>query len=326
MAFLYLEKLLWQTRLILENIPFLYTIQWVYLIIIWGLIYAINDPIVVGICIATWFILTRKPKWPILAIMGVNSILFGAIVGLFGIYNLLKHIQMYNYLALFEVDHVYRHPFVIRCDGHAFSKRLKSIYSKIRNKNSAQVFDKTIYDAMITAMQKTCIEFSNYVQFAETHSDEVSFRLYHIDGVRLVKMTTMITACFSNHFNKCLNIELQDDLYFDGRFILLPPWRIPNYFNSRVKDARRNAVSTWGHAKVGAKQILNKNSGQVCEMCPGFDNVLYWQPVFASFIKTPFTKTISIKNENKEVSGARRECIIGQMYSFDNDGNITVTY
>jgi tRNA(His) 5'-end guanylyltransferase len=194
-------------------------------------------------------------------------------------------------------------PFVVRLDGHKFSK-----FTKKYNKP----LDPRIKDAMISAAEDVLDAFSARTAFVE--SDEVTFVFSrqtdpevstHMYAGRTHKLCSLMASLMSVRFNH----HLQDGLglaYFDGRcFQVTSKEEVLDAVWWRYKDDTfRNGVNSLAQQHISKKELHGKPLGGVMAMLKAKNIMLNDQDshlLFGTFIKKqlwekPFTDPRTGKN------------------------------
>jgi len=169
-------------------------------------------------------------------------------------------------------------PFIVRCDGHCFSKFTKGM---------DKPFDIRFTRAMKNTLESTMNAF--HARTGYCHSDELSLLFApvsvltesHIFGGRVDKIITNISSYVSVQFNYFLQQEMKDvdpsssvykkvfgmKAHFDGRAIV--PHNsdeIYEYFLNREKDCFRNCVSAYARANSAGKSIDGKCVAEMMKM------------------------------------------------------------
>jgi tRNA(His) guanylyltransferase len=169
--------------------------------------------------------------------------------------------------------------FIIRLDGHGFSKRTANIL---------QPFDPKFVNTMIKTAEQLLMEF--HATTAYCHSDEITLvfppidasmisKSTHIYNGRYQKLTTLCAGFASAHFNAIAIQEplIMDVSYFDARIMEFKPEEFNEITNHMIwrsnNDCYRNCVSKYTDQYIPKKDSSGKNSIERIEMmvAKGFD-------------------------------------------------------
>lgn len=197
------------------------------------------------------------------------------------------------------------HAYIVRCDGHSFSKFTNGFH---------RPFDVNFKKAMIACMNDAVDEF--HATTGYTHSDEISLifpPMPLLDGTtqtsenpeavqshayngRVCKILSLISSYVSVRFNYHLinlirdhqnsNVKYNDQFvekinrmtaHFDSRMLVFPPDKFVDIARHMVwrslRDCSRNAISTYARQYFSSKEVTGKNSQEMIEMMKlkGFD-------------------------------------------------------
>ncbi|RLG78371.1 MAG: hypothetical protein DRO10_02975 [Thermoprotei archaeon] len=140
-------------------------------------------------------------------------------------------------------------PFVVRCDGVGFSKKLTT-YKYPR--------DELIHRVLINAA-KTVMETYRSAM-ALIISDEINYLFTHnIYGNRAVKISSVISALTSSEVAR----ETGETLYFDGRVITVKPKEVIPYFLYRVRVGMNNYLSALYHTQFRKRGKSTPSFGEM---------------------------------------------------------------
>lgn len=158
-------------------------------------------------------------------------------------------------------------PIVARMDGKAFH----TFTSGLR-----RPYDERLTNLMVDTTRYLVMETGADVGY--TQSDEISLVWHNNEigaevmfGAKLLKMTSILAAMTTAHFNKRLLDflpEKADKLpLFDARVHSVPTaWEAANYLIWREMDATRNSVSMAAQSKFSHKALHGKTSSEMQEM------------------------------------------------------------
>jgi len=169
-------------------------------------------------------------------------------------------------------------PYIIRLDGHRFSKFTKGF---------KKPFDVRIYNAMINTTAELVKEFNS--TFAYTQSDEITlvfmpqkdqfgqWKNYAFNG-RVQKIVSLLSGFCSTRFAYHLSVQTYDSqtekelldkihlAYFDGRIFSIPDAsEALNNIIWRMTDAKRNSKNNLGHMHFAQKDVEGLHPGQILE-------------------------------------------------------------
>ena len=149
-----------------------------------------------------------------------------------------------------ELDILFtRPPFVVRCDGVGFSKRL-SAYKYPR--------DEFIHRALINAAK--CVMKTYSSAMALIISDEINYLFIHsVYGNRAVKISSVISALTSSEVARATG----EALYFDGRVIIIKPKEVISYFLYRVRVGMNNYLSSLHHSQLRERGKSTPSFGEM---------------------------------------------------------------
>lgn len=159
---------------------------------------------------------------------------------------------------------------IIRLDGKAFHTLTR---------NFDKPYDRYMSEWMDATALKLCKEIQG-AQFAYTQSDEISILLTDFekdtteawfDG-NLQKMVSISASIATAEFNRLLywdnRVKKDTVAYFDSRIFTIADWvEVANYFQWRQKDAIRNSIQMLAQSLYSHKELMNKNTNQLQEMC-----------------------------------------------------------
>jgi tRNA(His) 5'-end guanylyltransferase len=171
--------------------------------------------------------------------------------------------RMKQYESVPAIHLMRRTPVIVRCDGrafHSFCKRFPKPYSSVLN------------DTLNEVMRYACSKIQN-VQFAERHSDEISFVLtdyetihteaffdYNVQKV-VSTVATIVSTKFCQELLKLPSLSINEDWpTFDCRCFNLPVHEVANYFWWRMLDSKRNSIAMWAQSKFSHKELHGVNS------------------------------------------------------------------
>ena len=201
--------------------------------------------------------------------------------------------------------------YVIRADGHCFSKFTKGL---------DKPFDNNFRNAMVQTTEDVMHEFG--ANTAYTHSDEITLifapqksddgikRVHHFNG-RVMKIVGLISGYISGRFNYHIANQDWSDAeytkhvrekmmshcaYFDARLVMFPKEvEIVNHMIWRsTYDCYRNGISTLAHAFLTKSEMYKQNSGQLIKLLEDKGviwtdyNPCYFRGVFIKRLKVPY--------------------------------------
>jgi len=142
-----------------------------------------------------------------------------------------------------------RPPFVVRCDGVGFSKRL-SAYKYPR--------DEFIHRTLISAAKSVMKTYSSAMVLVI--SDEINYLFIHsVYGNRAVKISSVISAFTSSEVARATG----EALYFDGRVITIKPKEVIPYFLYRVRVGMNNYLSSLYHTQFRERGKSTPSFGEM---------------------------------------------------------------
>ena len=172
-----------------------------------------------------------------------------------------------------------RCPTIIRLDGKAFHTYTKGL-------------DKPFDEGLIEDMQLTAQYLCENVQgckLAYTQSDEISLLLTDYETEKtdawfdynVQKLTSISASLATARFNQLRNLRYYDEssgtitpyseiklAMFDSRvFQIADKEEVVNYFIARQQDAERNSIQMLAQSLYSHKELLNKNSSELQELC-----------------------------------------------------------
>lgn len=182
------------------------------------------------------------------------------------------------------------HSFIIRLDGHSFSKFTNGF---------KKPFDVMFVGAMIRTMNDLMVHF--HAQTGYCHSDEITLifnqvctttelfdknKTVHQFNGRVQKLVSLAASYCSTRFNYHLNKLLllrephysnqtlqkikECTAYFDARILSFSEENKYEVLNHQiwrsVKDCHKNAISTYAQSYFSHKQLIGKNSDEKIEM------------------------------------------------------------
>ena len=185
------------------------------------------------------------------------------------------------------IDH-----FIIRLDGHKFSKFTKQLKTK------EEPFNKYFINAMVRVMNDLIEEFK--AKCGYTHSDEITLifsaamkpddeiQKSHYNSGRIQKLVSQTAAYCSVRFQYHLQNEYEQEMkdnrykpeickirtlirntnyYFDARLFVIPEENIIDHMLFRsVDDCNRNAVSTYALGLYSHKKLHKKSTNDQIQM------------------------------------------------------------
>ena len=192
---------------------------------------------------------------------------------------------------------------IIRLDGKAFHTFTKK-------------FNKPYDNVLASSMDMTARDLCENIQgavMAYIQSDEISILLTDYENLNtdawfdgnIQKITSvsasMCTGYFNQHINRfgVFNPELM--AFFDSRVFTIPETEeVINYFIWRQQDAVRNSIQMLAQSLYSHKELMNKNSSELQEMC--FQKGENWNDVNGGFkrgriiVKVPHIRHLSQPN------------------------------
>lgn len=160
-----------------------------------------------------------------------------------------------------------RLPVIIRIDGKAFHTYTKGMQKP---------WDSGLEICMRVTAKELCDSIQG-AQLAYVQSDEISILIHNYKKLNseawfdnnLQKLTSVSASIATAIFNlSATSLGLSPNLaLFDSRAWVLPEAEVCNYFIWRQQDASRNSVSMLAQSLYSHKELQNKNSPQLQEMC-----------------------------------------------------------
>jgi len=175
-----------------------------------------------------------------------------------------------------KLDHTV--PFVIRLDGHRFSKFTKGF---------KKPFDERIYYAMVYTTADLLKEFNPFLAY--TQSDEITLAFVpqfdqnnENKGImfngRIQKIVSLMSGFCSSRFSYHLSRQIFDPeneqkildkihlAYFDGRIFNVPTLSEVLYnIIWRMTDAKRNSKNNLGHIHFPQREVEGLHPGQILD-------------------------------------------------------------
>ena len=244
--------------------------------------------------------------------------------------------------------------FVIRFDGHKFSKLTKNCKQPF-DINFIIAMGKTMKDLVehfeaqsgychsdeITLIFNKKCEISKYQDFLDGHLTKSDIQIHIYDG-RIQKLISLGSAyCsvrFNYHFDEIMttkeNINKYDEKFidlirckqqiFDARVLVFSDENLHEIVNHQIwrsiYDCHRNAISKYAHVQFGHKKILGKKSDEMIEMLKevGID----WN-IIPQYIKYGlYCKKILVEKEIYNEKIIRSEYIFKQLKISFNQENL----
>lgn len=170
---------------------------------------------------------------------------------------------------------------IIRIDGKAFHTFTRGF---------EKPYDTNLSNTMDMTAKLLCENIQGAVM-AYIQSDEISILLTDykkittdawFDG-NIQKIVSISASMATGYFNSLINFERNKDselmAFFDSRTFSIPSKEeVINYFIWRQQDAVRNSISMLGQSLYSHKELNQKNSNQVQEMC--FQKGKNWNDVW----------------------------------------------
>jgi len=166
---------------------------------------------------------------------------------------------------------------IIRIDGKAFHTYTRGL---------SRPFD----DELMSDMDETAKFLCENIQgtkFAYVQSDEISLLLTDFDKLNTdawfdgntQKITSVSASLATGKFNQLRPGKLA---FFDSRVFTIPnPVEVENYFIWRQQDAVRNSIQSTAQSLYSDKELKNKNTMQMQEMC--FKKGVNWNDMLARY-------------------------------------------
>ena len=152
---------------------------------------------------------------------------------------------------------------IIRVDGKAFHSYTRGL---------ERPFD----EKLVNDMDETACYMCKNIQgakFAFVQSDEISILLTDFEGLttdawfdgNIQKMASISASLATAKFNELRPNKIA---LFDGRVFTIPSdIEVENYFIWRQQDATRNSISSVAQSMFSHRELENKNTDQMQEMC-----------------------------------------------------------
>lgn len=186
--------------------------------------------------------------------------------------------RMKQYEAVFNTKLPRRLPMVIRIDGKAF-------HSMVKRWHCEKPFDNLLIRAMQSTMRHLCENIQGAV-FGYTQSDEISIVVRDDQNLtseafldkriqKICSVTASMATVYFNHemYHTIIHESslseplLKNFAFFDSRCFILPEHEVINYLIWRQQDASRNSIQMLAQSMFSHKELQNKNSNQLQEMC-----------------------------------------------------------
>jgi len=184
---------------------------------------------------------------------------------------------------------------IIRADGKAFHSYTRGL---------VRPFD----EKLVNDMDETACYMCKNIQgakFAFVQSDEISILLTDFEGLttdawfdgNIQKMTSISASLATAKFNELRPNKIA---LFDSRVFTIPSdIEVENYFIWRQQDATRNSISSVAQSMFSHRELENKNTDQMQEMC--FQKGVNWNDFSAKLKRGRL-----IVKQNYEKEGATR--------------------
>ena len=157
---------------------------------------------------------------------------------------------------------------IIRLDGchfHTNTKKCEKPFDMRLNK----VFEHTLID-LVQNIQNCKIGYhqSDEISLLLTDYNDISTEAWYDNNLQ--KIASVSASMCTMYFNQYTKIHYPGfmESYFDSRVFVIPEEaEVSNYFLWRSQDCFRNAISSQAQALYSQKQLQNKNSNEMQEMC-----------------------------------------------------------
>jgi tRNA(His) 5'-end guanylyltransferase len=152
---------------------------------------------------------------------------------------------------------------IIRVDGKSFHTYTKGLTRPFDNQLTSDMDETACY---------ICKNIQG-AKFAFVQSDEISILLTDFDGLttdawfdgNIQKMTSISASLATAKFNALRPNKIA---LFDSRVFTIPSSiEVENYFIWRQQDATRNSISSVAQSLFSHRELENKNTDQMQEMC-----------------------------------------------------------
>ena len=184
---------------------------------------------------------------------------------------------------------------IIRVDGKSFHSYTRGL---------VRPFD----EKLVNDMDETACYMCKNIQgakFAFVQSDEISILLTDFEGLttdawfdgNIQKMASISASLATAKFNELRPNKIA---LFDSRVFIIPSdIEVENYFIWRQQDTTRNSISSVAQSMFSHRELENKNTGQMQEMC--FQKGVNWNDFSAKLKRGRL-----IVKQNYEKDGATR--------------------
>jgi len=211
--------------------------------------------------------------------------------------------RMKGYEACYDQVLPRRLPMMIRVDGRGF-------HTLVRRWGCKKPFDEALMLTMVETAQTLCIEIAG-AQLAYVQSDEITVVVrddQELDtqpwfGKRLNKVVSMAAATATMAFNNRMHKHVPEwhalDTFrhpavFDARAWVLPEYEVANNLIWRQQDASRNSLQMLARSLYSHKQLQNKDSVALHDLCfakgQNWNNLPVWQRRGICIVKRPVLK------------------------------------
>jgi len=216
--------------------------------------------------------------------------------------------RMKGYEACYDQVLPRRLPLMLRVDGRSF-------HTLVRRWGCKKPFDDALMQTMVETAQTLCIEIAG-AQLAYIQSDEITVVVrddQELDtqpwfGKRLNKLSSMSAAIATMAFNTRRHrgpVGTLDTITypatFDARAWVLPEYEVANNLIWRQQDASRNSLQMLARSLYSHKQLQNKDSVALHDLCmakgQNWNNLPVWQRRGICVVKRPvltMTKGIAV--------------------------------
>ncbi|RLG48368.1 MAG: tRNA 5'-guanylyltransferase [Thermoproteota archaeon] len=141
-------------------------------------------------------------------------------------------------------------PLIIRVDGWKFHNLAKKI-------DLLKPFDERMAKCMVRAAKET-FDLGFPIVLAYTFSDEISFLIkppLPFKG-RVEKLVSVLPSMVASSFSTALrNMNMEANVGFDGRIVLVRREEIPEYLSWRQAEAWRNCINAYAQYALVSKGI-----------------------------------------------------------------------
>ena len=218
-------------------------------------------------------------------------------------------------------------PFIIRLDGHRFSKFTKGL-NKPQDLRFIECIVETAKDLVDEFLALTAFVESDEITLVFPSIDNDKKGATHIFNGRILKLCSLTAGYASMRFNYHLNkLDFNEDkkgcAYFDSRiFEVETNEDLIKAVNWRYRyDTYRNGVNSLASTIFTKKELYKKSLTDVKQMLKDKNVLLENQPkhlLYGTFIKKKIIKKLAIDYYTKQEKEVERNIVYADYFDFSN--------